>query len=48
MHIPSEAQSVTDNTLNDIEIDTILQPSKYYELVYNESQNKFIAQEVRN
>lgn len=35
-------------TLNGIEIDTILLKDKYYELIYNESQNKFIAEEVRN
>ena len=39
---------VTNNTLNDIKIDSLLQPNKYYELVYNESQNKFIAEELRN
>lgn len=35
-------------TLNDIDIDTAIAKDKYYELVYNETQNKFIAEEVRN
>lgn len=39
--------SIYGNTLNGIDIDTLLQPNKYYELLYNESQNKFIAEEVR-
>ncbi len=36
------------NTLNGIEIDSMLDSNKFYELVYNEDQNKFIAEEVRN
>ncbi len=39
---------VGGNTFNGVEIDSILEASKYYELVYNETQNKFIAEEVRN
>lgn len=40
--------TIGENSLNDILIDTLISQSKYYELVYNSSQNKFIAQEVRN
>ncbi len=40
--------STIQNTLNEVEIDTILQANKYYELVYNEAQDKFICEEVRN
>lgn len=43
-----EISSLSSMTLNDIGIDSVLQPNKYYELVYNEDQNKFIAEEVRN
>lgn len=32
---------------NNVLIDTALQPNKYYELIYNSSLNKFIAEEVR-
>lgn len=35
-------------SLNEIEIDTLLKKDSYYELVYNEAQNKFICEEVRN
>ncbi|MCQ2911399.1 MAG: hypothetical protein MJ244_04340 [Clostridia bacterium] len=36
------------NTFNDIKIDTLLENNKYYELLYDQLQNKFIAEEVRN
>ena len=36
------------NTLNNVEIDTMLTPLKYYELLYNQQSGKFIAEEVRN
>lgn len=39
---------ISSNTLNGIDIDTMLKDKKYYELLYNEEQNKFIAEEVRN
>lgn len=39
---------VISEKLNNKELDSILEANKYYELVYNSSQNKFIAQEVRN
>mgnify|MGYP003313229782 CR=1 FL=1 len=45
---PNDISSASNNNLNNIQIDTILTSSKYYELVYNQSQNKFIAQEVLN
>lgn len=32
---------VTSNTLNDVEIDTLLQPSTKYELIYKEDTDKF-------
>lgn len=39
---------VTSNTLNGVDIDTLLQPSTYYEMLYKENDNQFIAEEVRN
>lgn len=35
------------NTLNGISIDTLLQYDKYYELLYDETNDRFIAEEVR-
>lgn len=37
--------SIMSNTINDIEVDTLLEPQKYYELVYE--NDIFIAKEVR-
>lgn len=34
--------------INNIELDTILETGKFYELVYRSNKNKFIAEEVRN
>lgn len=36
-----------DNYFNNIAIDTLLQNNKYYELLYDEPNNRFIAEEVR-
>lgn len=41
-------QASNEVSLNGVPIDTTLLDGKFYELVYNQSQNKFIAQEVRN
>lgn len=38
---------IANNDLNDIPIDTILEPDKYYELLYKQDQNKFLAFERR-
>lgn len=44
---PSFTGSVKNNTLNDKQIDTLLKSNKYYELLYDEQNNRFIAEEVR-
>lgn len=43
-----DTSGVVSNKLNNILIDSILEANKFYELVYNQSQNKFIAHEVLN
>lgn len=40
--------SFNNVTLNNVVVDTLLGKDKYYELVYNWTLNKFIAEEVRN
>lgn len=40
--------SFNNVTLNNVVVDTLLGKDKYYELVYNLTLNKFIAEEVRN
>lgn len=49
IEIPSTTSltGVSSNSLNDINIDTLLEPTKYYEMLYKEDLNKFIAEEVR-
>lgn len=36
-----------NSTINEIPLDTMLKKDKYYELIYNEALNKFIAEEMR-
>lgn len=43
-----DSLGVTSNSINGIDIDTLLIANKYYELLYNSLTNKFIAQEMRN
>lgn len=44
-----EPKSTNANaSLNSVPLDTVPQKDKFYELVYNEAQDKFIAEEVRN
>lgn len=38
---------VDKNTFNSVNIDTLLEPNKYYELLYDEPNDRFIAEEVR-
>ncbi len=38
----------SDNYFKNILIDTILENNKYYELLYDQTNNRFIAEEVRN
>lgn len=44
---PSFTGSVKDNTLNDKQIDTLLQSNKYYELLYDQPNDRFLAYETR-
>lgn len=43
---PPNGIDVLTNTLNNIPIDTILESGKNYELIYNQTQNKLIAEEI--
>lgn len=43
-----DTTDVVQNTFNTISVDTLLQPNKYYELLYDETNDRFIAEEARN
>lgn len=47
VYIPSIEENIINNTMNNKQLDTLLQNNKYYELLYDQPNDRFIAYEKR-